>query len=828
MITLFLVITRRTKRIDKPVRKIELPLIYAWCVLRPWMTFENVIKKPTCFKGDTPTLLDVLLVSDNNTCKAGSVTPCPLSDFHHFIHGVFNIQMPRTTTRRIIYRSYKHFNAEDFGSDLRKAPFHVGEVLDVNTHMEYFQQLFLNILDQHAPIKTKVVKTTQVPHMTKEWKCLIYQRNMTYNTYCQNRSMSNWERYRKLRNKCSNMSKSALKNYFTRNCEEDKNGKSKKFWRVIKPFFSKKAKTSESIQLEVNGNIISDPQEVAEAFNSHYLSVAKSIGANSKYAKCIENHPSYEVISKHVQDNNIPEFNFHSVTLKDIDDIIDRLPTNKSPGYDSISGKCVKSVKHVVNVPIQCLVNRMFVESFFPDPLKPADVSPVYKKNNNLLAPNFRPVSVLITFSKIFELAMSDQLDPHLNLLYSVYLSAYRKSIGCNSTLTFLLETWKEALDNDRYVGIVMMDLSKAFDCLPHDLIIAKLEKYNFGGGACCLMRSYLTNRTQKVKIGSKRSSGGFLEKGVPQGSILGPKIFNCFINDLLITLSRYCTPGNYADDNTVCTIHSNKEIMLSKLQTACNIALQWFDDNLMQANPEKFQFMVLSPFQKEAKCQYTLEIANVILHSVLQAPLLGITFDTELNFSAHVKGVHQKANFQLLTLKRFNNMLDASTKLTILKSFIRSNLTYCCHIWYFTSPTLREKIEKIQFRGLRYVYNDYSTYESLLEKSGMQSIDLLIQKTILVEIFKCLHGIGAAYLANLFSFGKNSTRSNSRDLIVPRVLSSTYGIHSLRYHGTKLWANLPSSAKSAKDIDTFKVELGKFKGITCKCKQCKFFKPGW
>ncbi len=110
--------------------------------------------------------------------------------------------------------------------------------------------------------------------------------------------------------------------------------------------------------------------------------------------------------------------------------------------------------------------------------------------------------------------------------------------------------------------------------------------------------QSYLENRTQRVKIGNFRSTSGILAKRIPQGSILGPKIFNVFINDLLVTLSKFCVPGNYADDNTICCIHTNKHTMLQNLQTACNVAITWFDQNLMQANPEKFHFLVLSPFQ--------------------------------------------------------------------------------------------------------------------------------------------------------------------------------------------------------------------------------------
>ena len=140
-------------------------------------------------------------------------------------------------------------------------------------------------------------------------------------------------------------------------------------------------------------------------------------------------------------------------------------------------------------------------------------------------------------------------------------------------------------------------------------------------------------------------------------------------------------------------------------------------------------------------------------------------------------------------------------------KSFIASNFTYCCHILFFCSPTLITRLNKVQFKGLQYVYNDYSSeYDQLLSRAEMCTIDLLVQKTMLIEIFKSVHGIGAEYLANLFTVNTNNTRSDGINLVVPRVDSTTYGLHSIRYYGTQLWASLPSH----------------FKGITCKCNACK------
>ncbi len=786
-------------------------------------SLKNIINSPTCFKSDPPTLIDVLLLSDSKVCRSGVVTPCPLSDFHHFISGVLDIDLPRTMTRKIHYRSYKNFDPVAFGEDLRQAPFHVGEVLDIDSHMAYFQDLFTSILDKHAPVKTKVIRTNQAPHMTNAWKSAIFKRNEAYNTYKQYKTDYNFEIYRRLRNKCTKMSRTALKDYFTENCTTE-NGPSTDFWSAVKPYFSKKGKQNDTIQLQVDGQILSDPKEVAEAFNTYFTNVANDIGKDCPYIDNLDNHPSLDIIDEHVRDIALPDFKFTTTTEKHIKDIISRLPTGKAPGYDSITSKCIKAVDSIICNPILTLTNRMFVESIFPDPLKHADLTPIYKKSNKLLSQNFRPVSVLIAFSKIFELAMSDQFDPHLAKLYSKFISAYRKQIGCSSTLLHLVETWREALDKDRYVGVVMMDLSKAFDCLPHGLIVKKLERYHFDQQSCRLLHSYLENRTQRVKIGEVRSSSGILTKGVPQGSILGPKIFNCFINDLLIQLSRYCVPGNYADDNTICCINKNRHVMLNNLTTACNVAITWFLNNQMQANPEKFHFLVLSPFQKEANFQYVLDLPGTQLKSVTQAPLLGIIIDNQLKFNSHVSNIIKKCNFQLQTLKRLSKFMGAKAKLTIFRSFIASNFSYCCHIWYFCSLSLKTRLEKLQLRGLRYVFNDYdSSYDSLLVKAEMDTIELLLQKTMLVEIYKCLNGIGATYLANLFGYGRASTRSKGKNLQVPRVDSTLYGLHSIRYHGTQLWAALPLSCKTADSLASFKSGLKSFSGIKCKCRACKF-----
>ena len=336
----------------------------------------------------------------------------------------------------------------------------------------------------------------------------------------------------------------------------------------------------------------------------------------------------------------------------------------------------------------------MIDEDTFPSQAKLASILPFYKdKGDRSDKSNYRPLSILSALSKIFERLIHNQLASYIDNIFSPYISAYRKHHSTQHVLVRLLEEWKLGIDQGKHVGSILMDLSKAFDCIPHDLLIAKLDAYGFSNRSCKLMYSYLKGRQQCVKINGTYSKCHTLLAGVPQGSILGPVLFNLFINDFYSFIQN-TNPHGYADDNTLSKVADTKDEMISSLTNDTDISIDWLSNNDMIANPTKFQ--AIFPNKQKVHEDISLQVKEKTIFSQREVDILGITVDENLNFEKYISKICQSASGQLHAIYRLNRYLKPQTRKLVINSFILSNFSYCPLIWCFLNAQQISKIDKI------------------------------------------------------------------------------------------------------------------------------------
>ena len=596
-------------------------------------------------------------------------------------------------------------------------------------------------------------------------------------------------------------------------------------------FLAKMSILLEGDILKNGHSIVSDDKEVCELFNEYFSSVASNIGFSDDIPddyntdhgfQCIlkkyENHPSICKIQNNV--NTEDKFDFCPVTISQVQKIIENMDPKKAQGCDNIPTKLLRIGSHPLAQTLTGHINCAFEKATYPDSLKLAEVSSQFKKNDNLDKMNYRPVSILTAISKVYERAMSSQLIVYFDKIFSSLLSAFRKRHSCESALLNMVEDFKYALDKGKYVACVSMDLSKAFDCLPHCLTICKLKAYGLSTNSFKLIASYLYKRKQRVKINAVRSDWEDLNKGIPQGSILGPLIFNIFLNDIFYfvnTGSIY----NYADDNYVSVQHEELGLVEKVLKQETLQLVKWFSDNALEANPNKFQGILFNRGHNVSSMQLQVNDNDISFVSSIHA--LGICIDDKLNFNDHVDRICSKAACQVSALQRLTSVLDFPSRKAIYNSFISSHFNYCPTVWFFTTRASIQKVEHIQERALRFVLRDSSSeYNTLLYKANVDSFRLNSLKKMVIEIFKIVNEFAPSYLSTIFEMSQSpyDMRDKSR-LVQPKVNSTSYGLESFKYYGSHIWNLLPMHIKSAMSLPEFKELLTTWSGPTCKCSLC-------
>ena len=785
--------------------------------IMPPFNLTNVINQVTCFKSSQPTLIDVMLVNKRRKILKSFSENTGISDFHNLIGGILRAHKPVPRTKKITIRKVAQINYDAVLSEISE-DYVIGEIssqLNMNEAYDRFHDMLCKILDKHAPKKKIIIKKNDFHCMTKELRKAILHRNQLRNKYYKYRSNHYLSLYRVQRNKVTEIKRKEISSYFTEKCKEGT--RNKDFWKAIKPLFSKSRTKSDSIPLCENGELITDDLNVCNIFNDFFRNIGSDIGFPEYNSKPLENivfhykdHGSVKLIRETIRQKTSRMFTFRFVTEVEVRRVIKSLSAKKAAGYDEIPALFIKKVGMKLIKPICQLFNQCIMENTFPDKMKMANITPLFKKKDKLNKDNYRSVNLLPVLSKIFEKLLYKQMFEFMENLFHRYLSGFRKGHSCQDILVRMIEDWRKSLDQGSVVGVIAIDLSKAFDCMPHGLLLAKLSAYGFDNNACKLMKSYLMKRQQRVKIGETFSNWVNNIKGVPQGSILGPLLFNIFVNDFLY-FKFQSKIYNYADDNTLCCTDANVQNLKERLHADCSMAMQWFTDNSMKANANKFQVMFLS--RTAQLTDDIITVGDISLKASNSINILGVEIDECLKFNTHIDDICSQAGKQINALKRIRHYLDKRCRTTIYNSYINSSFNYCSVAWMFTNKGNREKLEKTNKRALSFITGkSHLDYDQICKENKQLNVHRKCVKATAILMYKVKRGIAPSFVSEMFNsqISNYEMRDNNK-FVLPQFNTMLFGRNSFRYYGAKLWNNIPIAIKNSPSLNTFKSAMSKW-----------------
>ena len=536
--------------------------------------------------------------------------------------------------------------------------------------------------------------------------------------------------------------------------------------------------------------------------NQYFIDKVENIRAKipqlpNNYEKCHE-----------IMKNRMCSLDLQHVTIQKVAKIIKGLKPSKSTGLDGLDSYSLKVSADIISPPLHHIICLSIMQSRFPSQWKNSKVIPLHKKDCKLDCKNYRPVAILSPLSKILERIIYDQLYGYFdkNDIFNSNLHGFRRNRSTQTALLTMYDRWVRAASIGHVSGVVLIDLSAAFDLVDHNILLNKLRIYGVKDEFLRWIESYLCDRNQSVWIDHVLSTFLACKTGVPQGSILGPLFFLIFANDLPACVQSQL--DSYADDTTVTVSGKTLLEVEEKLNTECTVISNWMKANLLKLNADKTHSLIMGTQKRLTTLGRPLEIQidGVVVESEKAGceNLLGCRIQGNLKWNSQISLLTAKLNKRLSALSQLRYCCPFSIRKAIADGIFGSILVYCLPLYGGLDKTSIQNIQILQNKAARIVCCAplRARRSELFEKLGWLTVNQLIAYHTLVTIQKIRSTKEPKYLASYLT-----TCSRNGRIVVPNELLNVTR-NSFCFRGPIQWNLLPVTLKAQCNIGLFKKEL--------------------